>query len=135
MSDRLMREVTLLVAERRGLTASQIYANTAAHSIARARFEAFYLLWSQTKTNGGWRYSLPQIAAHFGMDHSSVLYGVRKHLERAGLPYEPRQGDQANILRKQTVQTVERANERDRKRAAERWDAYCKANGWPLEAA
>jgi len=39
----------------------------------------------ETFQNGSPRHSYPRIAAWFGMDHSSVIAGVRGHARRNGL--------------------------------------------------
>jgi chromosomal replication initiation ATPase DnaA len=54
-------------------------------SIAYPRHEAMWLMAMETFQNGSPRHSYPRIAAWFGMDHSSVISGVRGHARRNGL--------------------------------------------------
>lgn len=68
------------VANRNGLKAEQLMARRRLQALVRARHEAFYELYDKTKL------SLPQIGRKFGMDHTTVLHGARKHAARNGLP-------------------------------------------------
>ncbi len=52
-------------------------------AIARPRQEAYWLARQQRRPNGDYRHSLPAIGKFFGgRDHTTVLYGVRRHAER-----------------------------------------------------
>ena len=50
-----------------------------------ARHEAMYLMRQMTWEDGTPRYSLPQIGKFFGVDHSTVMNGIRRHKERNNL--------------------------------------------------
>jgi len=59
------------VAAKHKLTVEQLMSRTSAHHISHARWDAFIALQKR-----GW--SLPRIGNHFGLDHTTVLYGIRK---------------------------------------------------------
>jgi chromosomal replication initiation ATPase DnaA len=58
-----------------GLTYEQLMSRTRVHRVSHARWEVFHALHKR-----GW--SLPQIARHWGMDHTTVLWGLRKIKQR-----------------------------------------------------
>jgi hypothetical protein len=47
------------------------------HKIAHARYAVFYL----ARNDMGWMPSFPRIARRYGLDHTSVLYGMRRARE------------------------------------------------------
>lgn len=54
-------------------------------SVCRPRFEAMWLAYQERWPNGRRVYSLPQIGAYFGRDHTTVLNALKRHEERLGL--------------------------------------------------
>lgn len=73
------------VAELYGLSVSELRARTRRHDISHPRQHAMALMRAQTRPDGSPRYSCQQIANYFGAkDHTTVAYGVRAHLRRAG---------------------------------------------------
>lgn len=133
MSAPHFRQVCSEVAERRGITLKELYRATHAYGSSRARQEAFYLLWRDKKDSGFWRFSLTQIAAHFGLDHSTVLYGIQAHMKREGMTYVSRSGGKgAEILWRREAARIRKASAKEE--ASARWNDYCRRNGWPMEA-
>ena len=59
------------VATKHGLSVQVLMSRSRAHHISHARWDAFIALQKR-----GW--SLPRIGNHFGLDHTTVLYGIRK---------------------------------------------------------
>lgn len=133
MSAPYFRQVCAEVAQRHGISDRDMRLRKRERSASWARQEVFYLLWLEKKPNGEWRFSTPQIGAHFGLDHTTVLHGIRQHMERAGLTYVGRCGGKANKLRGVSIRKAEKAIAVEQ--AAARWNAVCEARGWPLEAA
>ena len=72
-----MAEIAAEVAQANGLTLAELRSRNRAQRIARPRQEAMAKMY-QTG-----RYTLTQIARFFGMDHTTVLYGVRQYEARA----------------------------------------------------
>jgi chromosomal replication initiation ATPase DnaA len=67
-----MRAIHISVAEIRGISPKELRSKNRSKEIAHARFEAFYL-----QQQAG--FSLPEIGKFYGMDHTSVLHGIRRH--------------------------------------------------------
>lgn len=73
---RTMREIAADVAQAHRLTLDDLRQPTHARRIAWPRQEAMAAI----RATG--RYSYPQIGRFFGMDHTSVIHGVRAHKAR-----------------------------------------------------
>lgn len=73
---RTMREIAKDVARAHRLTLDEMKTPTQARRIAWPRQEAMAAM----RATG--RYSYPQIGRFFGMDHTSVIHGVRAHKAR-----------------------------------------------------
>lgn len=71
-----MRKVISEVAERHGLTLTQLRDHCRTRSIAYVRQEAMY----EARVRAG--KSLPMIGRYLNRDHTTVLYGVRAHERR-----------------------------------------------------
>lgn len=72
-----MSAITERVAARHGLTVEELKAPTSCTRIAHPRQEAMMEMRAQD------RWSLPQIGRFFGLDHTTILHGVRAHARRA----------------------------------------------------
>ena len=72
-----MADIAAEVAQANGLTLAELKSRNRAQRIARPRQEAM------AKIHQTGRYTLTQIARFFGMDHTTVLYGVRQYEARA----------------------------------------------------
>lgn len=72
-----MADIAAEVAQANGLTLAELRSRNRAQRIARPRHEAM------AKIHQTGRYTLTQIARFFGMDHTTVLYGVRQYEARA----------------------------------------------------
>jgi len=72
-----MADIAAEVAQANGLTLAELRSRNRAQRIARPRQEAM------AKIHQTGRYTLTQIARFFGMDHTTVLYGVRQYEARA----------------------------------------------------
>lgn len=70
------RAIVAVVADRRGVTVSEIMSRAKQRRIAYARFEA----WAEIRENIPLA-SYPIIAEWFAVDHSTVLHGVRRWAE------------------------------------------------------
>jgi chromosomal replication initiation ATPase DnaA len=71
------RAIVEQVAHQHGLVAEQLIGASRLGPIVKARHEAMYRLRNETKL------SAPQIARALGRtDHSTVLWGVKRHAER-----------------------------------------------------
>lgn len=82
-----MKAIIAEVATRHGLTAAELCSSSTAHYIAHPRQEAMYLMRQVQGPAGGPRWSLAAIArALGGMDHTTVLHGIRAHKKRNGGP-------------------------------------------------
>ena len=78
---RSARQIAVEVAERRGLKPHMIFADRRQRDIARARFEAWYLIQQELGL------SLTRIGIVFGgYDHGSVHHGIQQHKKRNGIP-------------------------------------------------
>lgn len=72
-----MRDVAIEVAARHGSTIAELRGCSRQRCVAWARQEAFAEIYSLG------RFSLPQIGRFFGdRDHTTVLFGIRRHKER-----------------------------------------------------
>jgi|GEM_PF-2710686 len=71
-----MSDILDEVAEKHGFKALQLKARLRRKALSKARFEAFYRMRKELKV------SFPQIAMFFGMDHTSIIHGVRMHEEK-----------------------------------------------------
>jgi chromosomal replication initiation ATPase DnaA len=60
-----------------GVTLAELFAAGSSRKLAWPRQAAMALLRDR-----GWSY--PQIGRYFGLKHSTVVYGVKQHVERAG---------------------------------------------------
>lgn len=74
---RPMREIAAQVSEARGIHMTVMRSKSRLHDVAHARQDAMRLQRSEG-------YSLPQIGAFWGRDHTTVLYGIRAAEARAG---------------------------------------------------
>lgn len=74
--DILMAEVQQ-VAIRHRVTILEIMSHAKASRVVAARFEAYHVIFKRLK-------SLSATARFFGRDHSSIAYGVGRHLENIG---------------------------------------------------
>ena len=77
---RSMRDIAFLVAETHGLSVSQLKERTHRHAVAHPRQQAMWIMMQQPGA------SPSAIARFFGMDHTSVLYGVRAYQKRLDAP-------------------------------------------------
>jgi hypothetical protein len=83
-----LAEIALIVAIRHGLDVDDLRLPASVPGarvieIAYPRQEAFWLARQQRRPNGEPRHSLPAIGKFFGgRDHTTILYGVRRHAER-----------------------------------------------------
>lgn len=71
------------IATKHGVTVGEILSRRQTRKVARARWEAAYVLRHTPGPNG--RYpSYPQLGRWFGRDHTSVIHGVRLWGETLG---------------------------------------------------
>lgn len=77
-----MREIVRRVAAARGCSVEEILGLSRERVIAWPRQEAMWHCRRVRRADGSHRYSLPQIGAFFGRDHTTVLHGVRAHTAR-----------------------------------------------------
>ena len=70
------RAVIREVAQKHRLPVPYLLSTRRDHQVVVARHEAFFRLRTELAM------SLPAIGRRFGMDHTSILHGVRKHAER-----------------------------------------------------
>ena len=72
------RDILKLVADRHEMTVDELLSKSRKTRFIRARWDAMYLLRMSPKLGGG-RRSLPEIGrAMGGMDHTSVIHGLRR---------------------------------------------------------
>lgn len=69
-----MRNATAFAAQKHNVKMSDILSRSRKAHIARARHEAFYL----SRRDG---FSYPKIGRFFGRDHTTVMHGIKRHLE------------------------------------------------------
>jgi chromosomal replication initiator protein len=78
-------EVIRSVAARHGLSPDDIRGHCRRRELVSARYEAMWQLCQATRPDGRPWLSLPAIARAFDhRDHTTVLYGIRKHAEKVG---------------------------------------------------
>lgn len=86
-----MRSLLIETAHRNGLTPGDLQSVSRTHRIAHPRQEFMWRCRQVKNPDGSWRYSLPQIGLFLGgMDHTSVLHGVRQHAKRMAAPKQAR---------------------------------------------
>lgn len=87
MTDRVtVHTVVAEVAARRFVKPGTILAGNLLRPVVLARHEAMFEARCQRKPDGRHRWSLPLIGQRMGgLDHTTVLNGVRRHIERTGL--------------------------------------------------
>ena len=77
------RAIIQEVAERNDLTLEQIMSRTRKRHVSHPRQEAMY----EVAKRRTWM-SLPDIGRVFGgMDHTTILHGIREHCKRVGVSY------------------------------------------------
>lgn len=69
-------DIIVEVARAHGVTRADLTGLSRKGHITRARQEAYYLIRTLTS------HSYPRIGSFFNRDHTTVLHGVRKHIER-----------------------------------------------------
>lgn len=81
---RLAKDVMADVAEQNGLTFADLLTVSRCRKLSHVRFEAMYKAYVHCP-----HMSLPAIGrALGGMDHTSVLHGLRRHCEMNGIDYQ-----------------------------------------------
>ncbi len=73
------RHITEGAAQRHGVTVEEILSGDRTKRVSHARQEAYY----QVRQFDPDFYSYPNVAKQFGRTHAAVIYGIRRHLERA----------------------------------------------------
>lgn len=73
---RAIYNIISTAAGRRGVTVAQMMGDNRHVPVVLARQEAWWRIWRE---HG---HSYPRIAKMFGKDHTTVMYGVKKHIER-----------------------------------------------------
>ena len=92
-------ECLIVVAEMHNLSRADLKSNTRRHAVSHPRHEAMYLAREMTGQ------SYPQLARAFGgLDHTSVLFGVRKITARIG--DDPKLAERMNICRAKVAELV-----------------------------
>jgi chromosomal replication initiator protein len=82
-----MREIATRIADKHGVSISDLKCESRVRKIAWARQEAYAEIQALTT------FSTPQIGNWFGgRDHSTVIFGIRRHKEReaAAKAFKPR---------------------------------------------
>lgn len=74
----LWRRITLEVLAAHGLTMAAVCSQSRRKELVVCRHELFYRLRTETDM------SYPAIGRRFGKDHTTVIWGVRKHAGREG---------------------------------------------------
>jgi chromosomal replication initiation ATPase DnaA len=89
-----VRSVLLAVARENDMTVAQLLSQRTGLRVTRIRQEAMY----RAKIETGRSYA--EIGRAFGMDHSTIIYGVRQHLARvsAGAQGSPLPGSLQQAL-------------------------------------
>jgi chromosomal replication initiation ATPase DnaA len=72
-----MAIITAVVAAENGLTVADLKSRSKRYVISHARQEAMWRMRQERWSTGKHRWSLPQIGAFFGMDHTTALHAVR----------------------------------------------------------
>lgn len=80
------KTILAAVAKKYRLRADDLTGSAQRHAVAHPRQEAMYLMRRMRRSDGTYRYSLPEIGRFLGgRDHTTVLFGVRAHCKRNGL--------------------------------------------------
>jgi chromosomal replication initiation ATPase DnaA len=80
-----VREIILSVCKKHEVDIREVMSTTRTRRVVYCRMECCYEIRCNVLINGR-PISLPEIARHLGgLDHTTVLYGIRKHAERNGL--------------------------------------------------
>lgn len=87
------------IAEKHGVTPSDIMAATRRHKVVAARNEVFYLLKITVSPVTGKTASYPKVAEWMCREHTGVLYGAAKHAMLHGLPSASNFGVERKITR------------------------------------
>ena len=87
LKDETAKGIIKHLAEKHQVKAWQVTSPLRAKPIIRARHELMYLLYMIK----GW--SMPRIGAYLDRDHTSILHGIRCHVERSGAEKPERMGD------------------------------------------
>jgi len=78
-----MRQLLREVAEEYGLTIAQLESSERSYNVSHPRQDFMWRCRQVKWANGKARYSYPQIARFLGgMDHTTVMHGVRAHETR-----------------------------------------------------
>lgn len=77
-----MTEIAEAVAVKRGLTLEDLLGPSRRSKVCEVRQEAMWHMRERRWASGEHRWSLPQIGAYFGRDHSTVLWGIHRHQAR-----------------------------------------------------
>lgn len=80
--NRIIDQIIRDTAKRHGLFAAELTGPARNRQTSRARHEAMWLAYEARRPDGSRLYTLPFIGRRFGRDHTSVLYGIRKHAKR-----------------------------------------------------
>ncbi len=73
-----MRAIVLDVCQERGVDWARVLSRARYQELTRARFEIWGRMRERTLTATGLPPSYPSIARLFGVDHSTVIYGVQQ---------------------------------------------------------
>lgn len=76
-----MRDLVLCAAQDHGVSPVDIVGKTRKRTVVAARNQVWYTIRERNPS----RYTWPMIGRWFGRDHTTVIYGVSKHAEEAGL--------------------------------------------------
>lgn len=75
---KIMAEIRA-VCERHNVCMADVMGLSRYREHVAARYEVFYIL------RNDYGMSMPQIGALMGRDHTVVMYGIKRHMERAGI--------------------------------------------------
>lgn len=90
---RPLRKIALSVAAKHGVTIDDLLSSRRAHPLPLARQEAMWRMRNETT------HAMPSIGKCLNRDHTTVIYGIRRHEER--MAKEPAFSDlDANIVRR-----------------------------------
>ena len=81
----LLRQLAREVGARQGLSPEDILSRSRDRSIAHARQEVIWRLYSARHPDGARRFSMPQIGRYLGQDHTTILHAIRAHEKRMGV--------------------------------------------------
>ena len=79
-----MRSILAEVAAYYDVTPESVLSKSRARVVAHPRQAFMYAARAVKWPDGQHRYSLPQIGQFLGKDHSTILFGVRRHATRLG---------------------------------------------------